>query len=77
MTKLKDAIDKKDTGKELEKNKVENDSELKKSVLQVAFRNNIKNIMHYRNIYVFLANTADEILTPNCFSEIEVSYKEN
>lgn len=36
-----------------------NGSDMRKSILQVAFKNNIKIIMHYRNIYVFLANVAD------------------
>lgn len=36
-------------------------------MLQLSFRNNIKTIMHYRNVYVFLANVSDEMLTPVCF----------
>lgn len=34
--------------------------------------------MHYRNIYVFLANVSDEILSQTCFQNIEtIAYKGN
>lgn len=33
--------------------------------------------MHFRNIYVFLANVSDEILSQTCFQNIEFAYKGN
>lgn len=33
--------------------------------------------MHYRNIYVFLANVADEVLNPTFFAELDINYKDN
>lgn len=35
------------------------------SALTSTFRKNMKNIMHYRNIYVFLANVSDQISAPD------------
>ena len=38
---------------------------LNKSSLKATFRRNMKRIMHFRNVYVFLANVSDQILTPD------------
>lgn len=35
------------------------------STIKTSFRRNMKKIMHHRNVYVFLANVSDQILTPD------------